>query len=62
MDDRIHESSENQPQSVPRANLFFLLQTLAIHAQPRTNERKSCVESFITDEQIQAYVGRNGTV
>ncbi len=51
MNDRIHEP-ENQPQRDSRENLFFLLQTLARHAQARADESKSA-ESFIKDEQIQ---------
>ena len=51
MSDHSNERT-NQPQIDYRANLFYLLQTLAEHAQARANERKSCAESSVTNEQI----------
>jgi hypothetical protein len=44
---------KNQPQADSRANLFYLLQTLAEQAQARANERKSCVESSVAIERIE---------
>jgi hypothetical protein len=59
MSDR-NVATTDQRQIDSRANLFYLLQTLAQHAQARANECKSCVESSITNEQIETYVSRNG--
>ena len=59
MSDRSNEKT-NQPQTDSRANLFYLLQTLAETAQARANEGKSCVESSVTYEQIEMYVRQNG--
>ena len=59
MSDRSNEKT-NQPQIDSRANLFYLLQTLAEQAQARANERKSCVESSVTNEQIEMCVSQNG--
>jgi|KBSMisStaDraftv2_1062788.scaffolds.fasta_scaffold05256_7 hypothetical protein len=55
-------ATTDQRQLDSRANLFYLLQTLAEDAQARTNERKMCIESSITSEQIEAYVGRDGLI
>ena len=52
MNDRIN-SRKNPPQINSRENLFFLLQTLARHAQERANQLKSGLEFPITDEQIE---------
>jgi len=48
----------NQSQIDSRANLFYLLQTIAEHAQARANERKSCVESSATIEQLEMCVSQ----
>ena len=50
----------NQSQIDSRANLFYLLQTLAEHVQARANERKSCVESSVTNEQLETCASQNG--
>jgi hypothetical protein len=50
----------NQSQIDSRANLFYLLQTLAEHAQARANERKSCVEFSVTNEQLEMCVSQKG--
>jgi hypothetical protein len=41
----------NQPQIDSRANLFFLLNTLARHAQERANAFKRGSGNPVTDEQ-----------
>lgn len=61
MNDRI-SSPENPKQTNSRANLFFLLQTLAKHAQEQANQLKAGLALPITDEQIETYIRRNGTV
>ena len=60
MHDRIN-SLNDPPQTNSRANLFFLLQTLARHTQERADQLKSGLELSITDEQIETCIGRNGT-
>jgi hypothetical protein len=50
----------NQSQIDSRANLFFLLRTLAIQAQERFNVLKSSSYCSITEEQVQESVRRNG--
>ena len=52
----------NQRQLDSRANLFYLLQTLAERAQARANELKMCIESSIRSEQIEACVSRDGLI
>jgi hypothetical protein len=59
MSDRSNEKT-NQPQTDSRANLFYLLQTLAEFAQARADECKSRVESSVTNEQIEMCVSQNG--
>jgi hypothetical protein len=59
MGDHSNERS-NQPQTDSRANLFYLLQTLAEQAQARANECKSCVESSVTNEQIELRANQTG--
>ena len=58
MSDRSNEKT-NQPQIDSRANLFYLLQTLAEQAQARANERKSCVDSSVTNVHIEMCVSQN---
>ncbi len=57
MTDRIN-APETSRQIVSRANLFFLLQTLA--GETHTIERNTLSELSIINEQIEASLGRNG--
>jgi len=59
MSDRSNGTT-NQPQTDSRANLFYLLQTLS--KQAALDGNKSREESPITNEQLESYIGRNGTV
>ena len=51
-------ASANQRQIDSRENLFFLLRTL--YTEAHTTEHKEPLESSITNDQIEAYVNRNG--
>ena len=48
----------NQAQIDSRANLFYLLQTLA--GEMRAAEQKVLLDSSVTNHHIEAYVSRNG--
>ena len=58
MNDRINESND-YPIANSRANLFYLLQTLAKETQARAVAFKNSKPS-ITDEQLAAYTSNNG--
>lgn len=51
-------ASVNQRQIDSRENLFFLLRTL--YTEACATKRKEPLESSITNDQIEAYVNRNG--
>ena len=57
-DPGIAHTSQSQIDS--RANLFFLLRTLAFQAQERFDMLKPSWDSSNTDEQVQEHLRRNG--